>query len=278
MKHFFKFCIPKILFLLLVANTGIRPATILPTLAAEELSKLGIMCAAAIHEMFVQYKQSDKDENEIFLVNAPEESALTQGAPIQKIAVIKKSDEEVLAKLIQAVTTSTSIKHKLSLVDKNKLYEGLCLQKKQFLNTLADNRSVGWAEQKFNAVHNTTIRSMKIANGEQAQIRENQKVDAFLLKNYEARLPQNLPNFQKEVKTILGILVNYNIPDPADRIEARIQLSYLAEGDQNLFGDLKKRISSFGAAFTANIVTGIVEVPFSARISCLTLSHVIGVL
>ncbi len=249
MKPFFKFCIPKILFLLLITNTGIRPAAILPTLAAEELARLVIMCTAAIHAGLVRYNQSDKDNNKTFPINVSEESALTQSAPIQIILVAKKSDSQVVAEVTQAVTKAFSMKHNLSVVDQKKLDKQLRSQKQTFINTMAGSRNWERTQNSFNTVRSTTIRPMILENKAEGQIWADQRKCNFLRKNHEARLLKNLPKFQKEVKTILAILVNCNNPDLVRRIEARMQLSDLAEGDADLFGDIRELVCNLQARY-----------------------------
>ena len=70
MKIFFKFCISKILFFLLIAHTGVRPAAIVPAaMATEELTALAMMSFAAISQVLAQYRQPDKNEDEMLLVN-----------------------------------------------------------------------------------------------------------------------------------------------------------------------------------------------------------------
>ena len=210
MKRLFKFCIPKILFLLLVTNIGIRPAALLPTLAAEELARLVIMCTAAIHAGLVRYNQSDKDNNKIFPVNIPEESALTQSALTQSISVARKSDEEVVAELTQAVTTRIGMEYNLSPVNQKRLDNQLHLRKQMFINTMAHNRSRGGHQHKCIA-HCGTI---------------NQK------------------NFGK----ILMAFVDWNHPDPVRRMKARVQLSVVGEASQFTFGyGVKKAIVNLQA-------------------------------
>jgi len=82
MKSFFKFCIPKILFLLLVTNSEMQPAAMVPTLmATEELTVLAAMGAAAIYEMLIQYSQRDKSEDEILPANIPGVNFSIQSVP-----------------------------------------------------------------------------------------------------------------------------------------------------------------------------------------------------
>jgi len=128
MKHLFKFCLSKFLFLLLMTNTGMRPAAIVPAaMATEELAALAVMSFAAISQVLAQYRQPNRSENETLLVNVPEISV-----PMRKISVTGKSDEEVVAKVTQAVTIAIAVRHNLSRVDQSKLDSQLRLQKLRF--------------------------------------------------------------------------------------------------------------------------------------------------
>ncbi len=66
MKRLFKFCIPKILFLLLITNTGIRPAAVIP-LAAIGVGELVAVTAVgtfAIYEILDRYRSNAGELNE----------------------------------------------------------------------------------------------------------------------------------------------------------------------------------------------------------------------
>jgi len=165
MKHFFKFCFPKVLFLLFVTSAGIRPAAIVPAaMATEELAALAVMIFAAISQVLGQYRQPNRGKDVALLVSLPETSA-----PIQSIPVVGKSDEEVVAKVTQAITTAIGIKHNLSRVDQNQLNSQLRSQKLRLINTIADNRSWGQVQHRL-IVHRATIGSIKSSNRKKRDI------------------------------------------------------------------------------------------------------------
>ena len=84
MKTLFKFCIPKILFLLLATNTGIRPAAMVPAvIATEELAALAIVGVAAIHRILDWYEQCSKSKYKILPVNVPEISTQIQSISVE---------------------------------------------------------------------------------------------------------------------------------------------------------------------------------------------------
>ena len=64
-------------------HTGIRPAAIVPAaMATEELTALAMISFAAINQVLAQYRQPNKSENEMLLVNIPETSVPIQSIPV----------------------------------------------------------------------------------------------------------------------------------------------------------------------------------------------------
>jgi len=136
---------------LLVTNTEIRPAAIVPAaIATEELAALVVMNFAAINQVLAQYRQPNRGEDKTLLVNVPETSV-----PIQKISVIGKSDEEVVAEVTQAVATAIGIKHNFPKADQNKLDSQLRSQKLRLINTLEHDRSWGINESGNIRIYNS---------------------------------------------------------------------------------------------------------------------------
>lgn len=241
MKSFFKFCIPKILFLLLVTNTGIRPVApfaIVPVIAAEELAVLVGTGTFAIGLAFAQF-MSNKDNNkhnEPLSVNMPGESV-----PIQIVTVAGKSDDQVVAELTQAVTRGLSKQNNLSEADQKELYKGLCLQKSTFINTMTDNRSWGRTEgeQKVIALRSPsgTIGSTQSDNREKGRLLDNQVANEAALRTYIAYHPKNREKTERKLLYVIKMVVNVNHPDRVQRIIARIYLSHLVNLDPATFGD-----------------------------------------
>ena len=235
MKPFFKFCIPKILFLLLITNTGIRPASVMVPVVIGTGGVEILVAAGAfvIHEVLTQYRL-DKSKNKPLRITFPGERI-----PIQIVEVEGKSNKEVVAEVTQATARALSIQNELSEVDQKKLYKKLCLQKEQLANTMVDNRSVRRIEQQ-SIVHRFMIKSFQIENKTYAQMSLNRKKDIFIIKNIIVRLPENLPKFVKDIQNIERTIVNCNNPNLFRRIAARIQLAYLVEFDPDLFGDIRE--------------------------------------
>jgi len=216
---------------LLVTNTGIRPAAMVPTvIATEKLAVLAIVGIAAIHQVLARYGRRDKCKNKILPVNIPGTSISNQSIP-----VAGKSDEKIVATVTQAVTTAIGIKHNLSTVDQSKLDSQLCSQKLTFINTIADNRGWEQTQHRFNRYHATMD---QIKNS--ARISRDQEIRLFRMKNIIARLPKNLPGFQKDIQAIKSTFVDCNSPNLVRRIEARTHLSHLVECDPDLFGNIKE--------------------------------------
>ncbi len=167
------------------------------------------------------------------LVNVPEISI-----PTQSISVAEKSDEEVIAEITQVVTTAIGMKHNLSTVDQNKLDNQLRSQKLGFIKTIADNRSCGRAQHRFNR-YRATMDQIK-SSARISRDQRGQEIRLFRMKNIIARFPENLPGLQKNIQDIKSIFVDCNSPNFVRRIEARIHLSYLVKFDPDLFGDIRK--------------------------------------
>ena len=117
MKSFFKFCIPKILFLLLITNTGIRPAAAIVPVAIGTGGVEILVAAGAfvIREVLVQYR-SDKSKNKPLRITFPGERI-----PIQIVEITGKSDDQVVVEVTQATARALSKQNNLSEADQKEL-------------------------------------------------------------------------------------------------------------------------------------------------------------
>ena len=235
MKRLFKFCIPKILFLLLVTNTGIRPAEVIVTaIAAEELLALVTMGTAVIGTVLTQFMSN---KNKTLSIGIPGESV-----PIQITSVVGRSDEEVAAAVTQATTRAISRKYNLSEADQKKLYEKLCLSKEQFANRATQSRTLDRAEHNVITYRSPAgiIGSIKNDNIAKSWLLRNQAINDFKRDVYIA-YELNREYTIQALDEVVEIFVNCNHPNRKKRIQARLQLPYLVRLNPNVFGHQVKK-------------------------------------